>query len=200
MSFKESMESMKDFDINNLEFENIGIWPAPVKAICWALCFVIVIAVGYFYVVSDLEDELVVEQKKEQKLKETFRQRAFEAANLESYRAQMVEIEENFGALLGQLPRDAEIPGLLEDITRVGNSNGLEFEKIDLQQEVPVEFYIRQPIKIVVTGSYHDFGTFVSGVSNLPRIVKLQNFVIEPLNDSGALTMDVLAETYRYKD
>ncbi|ROS01955.1 type IV pilus assembly protein PilO [Sinobacterium caligoides] len=200
MSLQSSLESFRDIDFNDLDFENIGSWPTAVKVIAWAICFALVLGVGYVYIISDMKTQLAGYEKKEQELKKTYAKRAYEAANLEAYKAQMVEIEENFGVLLGQLPKDAEVPGLLEDITRVGIKNGLAFNKIELQPEVPVEFYILQPIKIEVTGSYHDFGTFVGSVASLPRIVKLKDFTITPLNDSGALLMSIMAETYRYKE
>ena len=200
MSIQEAIKSLSEVDFNNLELENAGTWPITVKVISWLICFVAVVVLGYFYIISDMETKLVNAEKKEQTLKAMFSARAHEAANLQAYREQMSEIEQTFGALLSQLPKDAEVPGLLEDITRVGILNGLEFNKIELQPETAAEFYILQPIKIEATGSYHDFGTFVSGVAGLPRIVKLKDFTITPVNDSGGLLMKVVAETYRYKD
>ncbi len=200
MSIQEAIKSLSEVDFNNLELENAGTWPITVKVISWLICFVTVVVLGYFYIISDMETKLVNAEKKEQTLKAMFSARAHEAANLQAYREQMSEIEQTFGALLSQLPKDAEVPGLLEDITRVGILNGLEFNKIELQPETAAEFYILQPIKIEATGSYHDFGTFVSGVAGLPRIVKLKDFTITPVNDSGGLLLKVVAETYRYKD
>ena len=140
-------------------------------------------------------------------LKEQFSSKAFQAANLDAYKAQMREMEESLGALLGQLPSDTEVPGLLEDITRTGLGSGLEFEEIKLQPEVAQQFYIELPIQIVVVGGYHDLATFVSGVASLPRIVTLHDFEItlpakqgdEPVS-SSALRMSILAKTYRYND
>jgi len=111
----------------------------------------------------------------------------------------MVEMEASFGALVKQLPSDTEVPGLLEDITLTGIGTGLEIKSIQLKPEVAAEFYIELPIEIQVTGTYHDFGSFVSGVAGLPRIVTLHDFTIKP-GDAGLLNMTILAKTYRYND
>ena len=134
-------------------------------------------------------------------LRSEFEKKAFQAANLEAYRKQMVEMEESFGALVSQLPSDTEVPGLLEDITNKGMVNGLEFDSIELQPEVTREFYVELPIQIVAKGSYHDLGAFVSGMAGLPRIVTLHNFVIRQINpEGGVLALNITAKTYRYKD
>jgi type IV pilus assembly protein PilO len=112
----------------------------------------------------------------------------------------MKEMEESFGALVSQLPTDTEVPGLLEDITNKGVESGLEIKSIQLQAEQAKEFYIELPISIEVTGTYHDFGTFVSGIAALPRIVTLHDFKMtaDP-KTPGVLSMSIAAKTYRYK-
>ena len=135
-------------------------------------------------------------------LKEQFAVKAHQAANLEAYTQQMTDMENSFGVLLRQLPSDTEVPGLLEDITRTGLDNGLEFEEIKLLPEVVQQFYIELPIQITVTGSYHSLASFVSGVAGLPRIVTLHDFEVKPASADthSKLRMNILAKTYRYND
>ena len=142
------------------------------------------------------------QRAQEETLKQQFSTKAFQAANLEAYKAQMAEMETSFGALLRQLPSDTEVPGLLEDITRTGLGSGLEFEEIKLQPEVAQQFYIELPINIKVVGGYHDLATFVSGVASLPRIVTLHDFEIktEKNEATSKLRMNIVAKTYRYND
>ena len=113
----------------------------------------------------------------------------------------MAEIEGSFGALLAQLPSDTEVPGLLEDIDERGAEAGLQINSIELRSEVAREFYVELPITIRVTGPYHDFGTFVSGVAGMPRIVTLHDYDMSsaPGQSGGILDMTILAKTYRYK-
>jgi type IV pilus assembly protein PilO len=113
----------------------------------------------------------------------------------------MEEMLLSFGALVSQLPSDTEVPGLLEDITNKGMLNGLEFDSIELQDEVAREFYIELPIKIIARGSYHDLGAFISGMAGLPRIVTLHDFKINQEDaTSTILRLEITAKTYRYKE
>lgn len=201
MAIQEALKDLKELDLGDLNFDNIGTWPIAVKIITAILLFVGLLLAGYFYQISPLREQLAVSEGKELQLKQEFETKAFKAANLEAYRKQMKEMEESFGALLSQLPTDTEVPGLLEDITNRGVENGLEIVSINLQAEQAKDFYIELPIEIVVKGGYHDIGAFVSGISGLPRIVTLHNFTIasDPKNTNGILTMKITAKTYRYK-
>ena len=202
MNVNEWLDSLRKIDINDLDVNNLGSWPAAVKAIAGALLMVLVLAGGYFFYIQDMQTQLDQARNDEATLKEQFSNKAFQAANLNAYKAQMVEMENTFGALLRQLPGDTEVPGLLEDITRTGLGSGLEFEEIKLLPESAQQFYIELPIQITVTGAYHDLATFVSGVASLPRIVTLHDFEIKPVDakSPGKLRMSILAKTYRYND
>jgi len=202
MKPSEWLESLRSVDFNDLDTSNIGSWPAAVKFIAGALLMVLVLALGYNFYLSDLENQLDLKREEELTLKEQFASKARLSANLELYTQQMKEMENTFGELLRQLPSDTEVPGLLEDITRTGLGSGLEFEEIKLLPEVTQPFYIELPIQITVTGAYHDLATFVSGVAGLPRIVTLHDFELAPANKEGGpkLRMSILAKTYRYND
>lgn len=202
MNLSESLESLRKIDLSDLDLNNLGSWPAPVKVITCVLLLIGVLALGYNFHLKDLQEQLERVRGEEGTLKQQFATKAFQAANLEAYRRQMAEMETSFGVLLRQLPSDTEVPGLLEDITRTGLGSGLEFEEIKLLQEVAQQFYIELPIQISVVGSYHDLATFVSGVASLPRIVTLHDFEIKPVasGDNTKLRMKILAKTYRYND
>ena len=202
MSFSESLAGLRKVDINDLDLNNIGSWPAAVKVIAGILAVILVLALGYNFHLKDLQANLDQQRMEEENLKQQFSSKAFQAANLEAYRDQMKEAEVSFGALLKQLPSDTEVPGLLEDITRIGLDSGLEFEEIKLLPEVTQQFYIELPIQIQVVGGYHDLATFVSGVASQPRIVTLHDFELVPASQDSTskLRMSILAKTYRYND
>lgn len=189
-------------ELNSLDFENIGGWPMPVKIGAAVLVFGFVIGLGYFLSIKDLDTRHEQLQREEVTLLESFEQKAFRAHNLDQYRQQLVELEASFETLKSQLPKDTEVPGLLEDITHTGLGSGLEFETIALKDEIEKEFYAELPIDIQVTGDYHGFGAFVSGVAALPRIVTLHDFKIVPIKEEagsrGILDMSITAKTYRY--
>lgn len=202
MSLADSLESLRKIDLADLDLNNVGSWPAAVKAIACLLLLIGVLALGYNFHLKDLQAELDTQRAQEQTLKEQYSNKAFQAANLEAYKDQMKEMEVSFGALLRQLPSDTEVPGLLEDITRTGLGSGLEFEQITLMPESAQQFYIELPIQISVVGTYHDLATFASGVASLPRIVTLHDFDIKPVSPDSTtrLHMTILAKTYRYND
>lgn len=202
MSLNDSLESLRQIDLSDLDFNNVGSWPAAVKVIACLILLIAILALGYNFHLKDLQSELERTQGEELSLKEQFSKKAFEAANLEAYKEQMQEMEISFGSMLKQLPSDTEVPGLLEDITRTGLGSGLEFEEIKLLPEVTQQFYIELPIQIKVVGAYHDLATFVSGVASLPRIVTLHDFELLPSKAEGgsSLGMSILAKTYRYND
>ncbi len=198
MALKDSLEQLQNFDLADLDVNNIGSWPAAVKAIVMALVFLLVIGGGYYVYLTDKQTTLERAARQEQDLRQDFEAKSFKAANLEAYRAQMAEMETTFESLLRQLPSDTEVPGLIEDITRAALDNELTIESIDLKDEVQTEFYVELPIQIVVEGNYHKIGSFVSSVANLSRIVTLHDFQIEPQNSPLNLKMSILAKTYRY--
>lgn len=201
MAFEDTVRSLRDFDVSDLDFDNVGSWPMAVKVIIWVVLLIALLVGGYYYHIEGLQETLAKAEARETKLKKEFEDKAFKAANLDAYRQQMVEMEESFGALVSQLPSDTEVPGLLEDITNKGLLNGLEIKSINLNKEKAREFYVELPMSISATGSYHDLGAFISGMASLPRIVTLHDFKISMKNkNANRLEMDIIAKTYRYKD
>lgn len=203
MSISSSLDGFKNIKLDDLDFNNLGSWPAPARVIACLILCVLVLGAGYYFYLQDLQSELERAGQQELSLKQQFENKAAMAANLEAYKEQMNEMELQFGELLAKLPADTEVPSLLDDITKIGLGTGLEFEEIKLLPEVTTQFYIELPIQISVIGTYHDFASFVSGTAGLQRIVTLHDFEIVPYaqKDMGnKLKMNILAKTYRYND
>ena len=196
MSIESTLDSLK-----RLEVDNIGAWPIVLKVIIWIIAAICAGAVIFFLFLSESQAQLEKKLKEEQELLKIFEDKAFEASTLEQLKAQMKSMEASFGALVKQLPSQTEVPGLLEDISKLAFDSGLELNSIKLANERIVEFYAESPIEIVVQGGYHSIGNFVSGVSALPRIVTLHDFSLSPASGNPSmLTMSVVAKTYRYID
>ncbi|MEO9525026.1 type 4a pilus biogenesis protein PilO [Marinobacter alexandrii] len=200
MSLADSLKSLNEFDINDLDVNNAGIWPAPIKAIVVLIIVGLIVGGGYWFFIKDQYMKLEQVDKAEQDLRQKYEQKAYQVANLEVFKAQMAEMEETFGALVRQLPSETEVPGLLEDITNTALGSGLSLQEVKLQSEQRRDFYAELPINIRVSGSYHELASFVSSVASLPRIVTLHDLRIEPTDGDGErLNMQVLARTYRYR-
>lgn len=199
MALDDSLQQLKNLDLGELDVESIGVWPLPIRAFLLIVAFCLVLAGAYYFHIKDLGTELSAAEIEETQLKATFEKKAFQAANLDVYRQQMVDVEKLFGALLAQLPSDTEVPGLLEDITELGNGASLNIVSITLQPERATEFYVELPIKIVAEGAYHDVGAFVSGIAGLPRIVTLHDYNLTSNDKSSMQELEIEARTYRYK-
>ncbi|PCJ47709.1 MAG: pilus assembly protein PilP [Moraxellaceae bacterium] len=195
MDIKEFIDSL-----NNLDPENIGGWPLPVKILAWVFAFGVAGFAVYYFTLADSLKQLEKIEKQEIEFMTTYESKAHKAANLDRLKQQMLDMETSFGALLRQLPSDTEVPGLLEDISHTGLSAGLEFDSINLGTESEREFYVELPIEIKVKGGYHSLGAFISGVSALPRIVTLHDFVIKTGDSPNNLEMTITARTYRYNE
>ena len=195
---KFDLKELKEIDWNELELDNIGHWPFPVKVLCSVIVVLLMLILGYNLMVSSSIDRYEQAVKKEQELRTSYRIKYARANNLELYKQQMVDMEAQFTELLRRLPSSNETPGLLDDLTYVGTSSGLTFLKIGWMPEIRKEFYTELPIQLEVIGKYHEFGEFVSKVSELPRIVSLHDFRIENAAN-GELTFSVVAKTYRYE-
>jgi type IV pilus assembly protein PilO len=190
---------MKDIDLSNLDLSSIGTWPLAVKAALIVVVCIIVLALGYFLDTQKQLDTLERNRIEETKLKKDFESKQAKAANLDAYKKQMEEMKLSFGAMLRQLPSKTEVEDLLVDISQTGLASGIEFQLFKPETERQIDFYAELPIKMKMTGTYHEFGRFVSGIAALPRIVTLHNIAIDR-DKGGSLSMDLQAKTYRYLD
>ncbi len=190
-------------ELQSLDTSDPGRWPLLVRLISVVVVFVAVGTLSiYFFVINSEIPLLERVELEEQELRATFEERQTKAANFDAYRSQLAEIERSFGAMLRQLPGRTEVPNLLVDISQTGLGAGLEEQLFQPMGEIRREFYAELPIRILLSGSYHELGNFVSGIAALPRIVTLHDINIRPLTPDALdeLTLDVTAKTYRYLD
>jgi len=191
---------LDELDIEDLK--RVGTAPLPVKiAIIVILCVALLVA-GYFLDTTQQQIELDKVAAEEQQLRQVFAGKQAKAANLEAYKQQLEEMRTSFGTLLRQLPNETEIETLLTDISQTGISSGLDIDFFKPEGLRPKEFYSEYPIKLKVTGRYHEFAEFISGVAALPRIVTVQEIEIKPSSEKSGvkLTMELTAITYQYLD
>jgi type IV pilus assembly protein PilO len=195
-----SFEDLNELDVNDIK--RVGTAPTIVKVILIVILCMIVAAAAYFLVTTPKLEELEKVEREEATLRATFDEKAAKAANLEAYKQQLDEMRQSFGALLRQLPNKTEIETLLTDISQTGISSGLDIDLFKPEGLLPKDFYAEYPIKLKVTGRYHEFAQFVSGVAALPRIVTLKDIEILPAGkDAGVkLSMELTAITYQYLD
>lgn len=187
----------------NLDNNNIGGWPTPVKITVWAFICAAVCGLGYVSLIQPTQDSIAQAEAQQASLLQDFQKKDSDVRNSQLLQKQLEEMEVSFQQQLQQLPKDTEIPALVEDINITGVKAGLKFKNIRLEPEVTQEFFVEQPITIEATGDYHFFGHFISDIATLPRIVTLHDFDIQSQIDSKSempvITYKILAKTYRYK-
>src|SRR5210317_2142811 len=190
-------------ELQSLDANDVGRWPLPFRIAVIVIVFALVTGLGiYWFIVKDKAPQLERAQGEEIELRLTFENKQKKAANYDDYKAQLAEIEQSFGTMLRQLPGETEIPSLIVDISQTGLAAGLQEKLFQPQSEVPKDFYAEKPIKIRLSGGYHEIANFVSGVAALPRIVTLHDINITPERqaDFDNLSIEVTAKTYRYMD
>ncbi len=183
----------------NLNPNDVGAWPLAPRVTALFGLFIAVLVAGWWFAWSDELASLEARQLDEQKLKDDFVAKKKQAINLDLYTQQLSEIDRSFGALLKQLPNKSEVESLLVEINQSGMGRGLQFELFKPGGEVVKDFYAELPIKVRLTGTYHDFGAFAGDVGRLSRIVTLNDISISAGKDGG-LAMDAVTKTFRYLD
>ena len=198
MFFQQIFHEFLSTDFADLEIQYIGVWPKSVRYILIVCLLVFILVLGYFLQVKDIDDRYLKAKIMELELLEEYLRKTIDAANLDIYERQVLELDGTFGTLLKRLPKNAEVPGLLEDISAVAFASGLSINAISLLPEKALDVYIALPISIDVIGGYHGFGDFVSGIAALSRIVTLHDYSIKQAED-GRLNLVITARTYRYQ-
>jgi type IV pilus assembly protein PilO len=206
--------SLSDINLRDINLSEAGDWPLVGKLVLAFLVMAAILGAGYYFFTSDQLAALDRVTQEEQQLRQEFAEKQRVAANLESFRMQLKQLEADLQVMLGQLPTGTEMPELLENISDTGKKNGLEFELFKPESEQPRDFYAAKPITIKAKGSYHQFGAFVSGVAALPRIVTLENATLAVVppptpaakgqkvgkENPGQLSIQATLQTYRYME
>lgn len=121
------------------------------------------------------------------------------ATRLNKLRKELAAAQEEFKIAGQALPEKEEIPSLLAGISQSGQDSGLEFLLFQPQPEVRKDFYAELPLALTVQGNYHNMGSFLDSVSNLSRIVNINNVEMKPTGkDTTELSMSCTAVTYKF--
>lgn len=208
---KTAAKPKKQFDLNefrrsfeSLDSDNYGSWPVPVKVTVIGLIITFIAALAWALPISSKIDEINAAESQQRTLLESYREKESRARHLEAYQAQVIQMEAEFNTLLDQLPKDTRVSELVEGINMTGVGSNIRFQDISVEPEIENEFFIEQPIRIAALGEYHQFGSFISGLAALPRIITMHDFEVS----NPQPTLDVLPElnlvlqtkTYRSKE
>ena len=186
--------SLSRLDFSALSY-NAAKWPWPARVLLGCALGGLVLLVGEVSYLGTARERLHGLEAREQVLREQLEEKARVAADLEVYAEHVRVLEETVADLQGQLSGDSAMPALLEDIARLAVAKGVWVEGIAVLDEAPQSFHIEQPLKIDVTGAYHDLAAFVSALGSLRPIVTVHDLALRP--EGALLRLDLLAKTYR---
>lgn len=197
----------KPIDLKSLDFNDAGNWPTPIKIAAATIIGLLVLLLAWYLVISDKSDVLVNLKAKETELRSSYEVKQARASNLEPLKEQLAQMEAMLQQMLRQLPSRTEMPDLIVDISQTALASGISNDLFQPGAEVAREFYAEKPISLRMTGTYHQFGAFVSGVASLPRVVimTMHDISLKPLQDKAGASSDTLVlagtvKTYRYLD
>lgn len=197
--FKEFADSFKSLDQNNY-----GSWPVPVKITTLLFIVALVAALAWALPISKKREEIATAEAEKQTLLEQYREKESKARHLEAYKEQIAKMEADFKELLNQLPKETRISDLVDGINMVGVGSNIKFQDIKVEPEISQEFFIEQPIRIAALGDYHEFGSFLSGLARLPRIITLHDFEVvnskPSLDELPQINLVLNTKTYRSKE
>jgi len=208
---KTALKPKKQFDLNefrrsfeSLDSENYGSWPLPVKVTVIGLIITFIASLSWALPISSKIDEIKAAESQQQTLLDSYREKESRARHLEAYQAQVVQMETEFNTLLDQLPKDTRVSELVEGINMTGVGSNIRFQDISVEPEIENEFFIEQPIRIAALGEYHQFGSFISGLAALPRIITMHDFEVSnpqpSLDVLPELNLVLQTKTYRSKE
>jgi len=194
--------NLRSIDLRELDFASVGAWSSRRKTVVALMWLSLLLVLGYLLFLLSSTTRLQQQAEAQVALKTAFESRVAQVANLDAYVIQLHDLEAAFSAMLKQLPAQAQVPGLLDQVSQLGKANGLVIERIQWLPEVLQPFYAELPLQMTLAGGYHELGLFVSAMASLPRIVTLHDFALAPLNGTGdgQLRMTLLARTYRIHD
>ncbi|WP_201573670.1 MULTISPECIES: type IV pilus inner membrane component PilO [Psychrobacter] len=201
----------KQFDFNDfrrsfesLDTENYGSWPIPVKVTIFGFIIAFIAALSWALPISSKIDEIKAAENEQQVLLESYRKKESRARHLEAYKIQVAQMDVEFNTLLDQLPKDTRVSELVEGINMTGVGSNIRFQDISVEAEIENEFFIEQPIRIAAIGEYHQFGSFISGLAALPRIITMHDFEVSnpkpTLDTLPELNLVLQTKTYRSKE
>ena len=188
----------------SLDSENYGSWPMAVKITVLVFIVAFIAALAWALPISSKIDEIKAAESEQQILLDSYRKKESRARHLQAYKVQVAQMEIEFKTLLDQLPKETRVSDLVEGINMTGVGSNIRFQDISVEPEIENEFFIEQPIRIAALGDYHQFGSFLSGLAALPRIITMHDFEVSnpqpTLEAIPELNLVLQTKTYRSKE
>ena len=180
-----------------LDFENLHELNNTLKYGLACLLIILILGLGYLFFFKEQLAELDVAKEKEVSLKETFRQKSIQAANLNNLKLELEALRASFNQLLKQLPTDKEIPNLIQELNQAASKNGLQLSGLSPLDPVNDGAIQRLPYNLSISGQYDQVAKFARDIGELSRIITLSQLNIKKDDKTGLISLDAIANTYK---
>ncbi|WP_239324723.1 type 4a pilus biogenesis protein PilO [Snodgrassella gandavensis] len=199
----------KNIDLKAINLNSLYQQGKPVQLGVAGGIIVLILVLAYFFVYSGLNEQLSQLKQEEETLKQTYTEKSQQAAHLDALKAELDSINGSFHLLLKQLPTQAEIPNLIQELHECATKNGLNMDSVTPakaqntysgnQADNNAEEQVIQtlPYNITLTGNYNQISQFMRDVGKLSRIVTLNSIVLKRNDKDNMLTLKAVANTYK---
>jgi type IV pilus assembly protein PilO len=165
----------------------------------------LITAANFFFFIQPLEDQIANQRNEQRKLERDLAEKSEIAQNLNERRREMDLLEQKLAEALTELPENKDVEELLAQLNDVGKKSGLEIARVEPSAETVAggEFFARIPIKMSVSGNFHEVAVFFQEVANMRRIVNVSNIRLEnptKKNEKIVLQSSFMATTFRFVD
>lgn len=183
--------------------DKIAKAPAGIKYGGLAGAVIALTALNFFLLVQPTEDKIKAQVDQRRKLDNDLGEKSEIAQNLNERRREMDVLEQKLAEALTELPEKKEIDELLAQLNDVGKKSGLEIARVEPGKESVSsgEFFARIPIKMTVSGNYHEISMFLQEVANMRRIVNVNGIALDKptvKNEKVVLQSTFVATTFRF--
>jgi type IV pilus assembly protein PilO len=183
--------------------ERINKAPTAVKAGVIAGVVLLLTGANFFFLVQPEEERIAQLEDTKGRLEQQLAEKKEIAQNLTERRKELDQLDQKLQEALTELPEKKEIDELLAQLNDVGKKSGLEIAQVTPGTETNANFYAQIPIRVQVSGNYHEVAMFLQEIANMRRIVNVNNIKLggaQMKGDKVILTSDFLATTFRFLD
>ncbi|MDE0009430.1 MAG: type 4a pilus biogenesis protein PilO [Gammaproteobacteria bacterium] len=184
----------------DLDVRNVGAWPRGLRLALLGMLAALLLAVGGVLHVGQRVGDLSQATRAETRLLADYRRLHVATVDVTLAQRERNRAALRFETLLAQLPGDAEVPALIDEISRAALAQELSIERITLGEELATTSYVELPIDIAVVGGYHQIGAFLEALAGLQRILAPQDFRLRSREGAEHLELTIRAQTWRRRE
>ncbi len=181
--------------------ENFNRVPVGTRILALAIVAALITGLNWYFVIDVVDKEIATKQASLAKLNGELVEKKKIADNINQLKKEKELLERKFAEALTEMPAELKLDELLRQLSDIGRKSGLQILNLEPGKAKVEGFYASVPIKMQVTGNFHETVVFFESVAKLRRIVNIGEFSFgSPAKKSEkvVLTTSFLATTYQF--